>query len=487
MTALGTVLQRRHADEAAAEVYRRQIEILRRIPDASDADLVGPVSNLARMLVYLGELEEADRLSQEALEIRERLSGPNHPLTMRAYGVRAEFLIAMGRLDEAIELVRRTVETNRAVYGPMHAFTLAKTRWLSGLLPDAGHYEEAAELIRDTLEECRLERGADDEETLRVASKAVWVLRCASHLAEAERLARDTIERMTRVLGSEHQATLEVQRNLGIVLMSRKKYVEAEIVFRTLAEVAGRVEGLVFPVHPRVHVANALAAQGRLDEAESELRATRDLPRWRYQALVRVLLAQGKFNEAVEIEEEALADWREKAGHPYGTYCAMRHLADCYRLAGRYEEAAELAREALELCQQIDDKDGQAWVIPVLGATLTAMGKLQEAERLFLRGLELADGAHLERDWALGLIHYGICLTRMGRYESAEEMLMAGYGGLQENPGAYTARKQEVVAGLVELYRAWSKPERAAEWQAKLPTTKPANEPSEHDADEDNL
>jgi tetratricopeptide (TPR) repeat protein len=298
----------------------------------------------------------------------------------------------------------------------------------------------------------------------------------ASHLDEAERLARDTIERMTRVLGSEDWATLEAQRELGIILMRCKRYAEAEIVFRSLAEAAGRVEGLVFPVHPRVHVANALAAQGRLDEAESELRATRDLPRWRYHALVRVLLAQGKFNEAVEIEEEALAASREEAEHPYRTYPGMRRLADCYRLAGRYEEAAALAREALELCRQMDDKDGQAWVIPVLGATLTAMGKLQEAERLFVRGLELADGPYLDRDWALGLIHYGICLTRMGRYESAEKMLLAGYEELHHQEGDYRVHTQEAAAGLAELYRAWGRPEWAAEWQAKLPTTRPAND-----------
>ncbi len=466
MTNLGNVLRWRRGNEEAAEVYRRQVEILRKLPDAGDANLDGPMRDLAKMLVYLGKLEEADRLSQEALEIRERLSGPNHSLTIGAYSVRAEFLIATERPSEAADLARRTVETCRAVYGPMHRFTLAKINWLSTLLACADRYEEAVEWMRDTLDQCRLERGPDDEQTLTVAARAVSVLRLASHLDEAERLSRDTIERMTRVLGSENQATLEAQRQLGIVLMRRKKYAEAEIVFRTVAEAADRLEGLFFQIHPRLHVGSALAAQGQLEEAESEIRASG----LHYRALINVLLPQGKFNEAVAVAEEALAAWREKAGHPYRTYGAMRRLADCHRLAGRYEEAAALAREALELCEQMDDTDGQLYVIPVLGAALTATGELREAERLFLRGLELADSGLPAWDSTLGDIraHYGVCLTRMGRYESAEEMLLPGYEELHQKGGDYRVHTQEAAAGLAELYRAWGKPDQAAEWRAKL-------------------
>jgi tetratricopeptide (TPR) repeat protein len=470
MTVLGAVSYRRRAYEAAAEVYRRQIEILRKLPDASSANLDHPMRDLAKMLMHLGELEEADRLSQEALEIREGLSGPNNFLTMGAYVVRAEVLNATGRPDEAIDLFRRSVEISRAVNGPTHWFTLNNTPWLSKWLADAGRHEEALELMRETLDACRLERGADDEETLRIASETASILRVASHLDEAERLARDTIERTTRVLGSEHRATLEAQRQLGMVLMSHESYAEAESVFRTLAEAADRLEGFSFPVHPRLHVGSALAAQGQLEEAESEIRAAQDPSGSHARALVNVLLSQEKFNEAVAVAEEALATRGETPGYPYRSNFETWRLADCYRLAGRYEEAVALTREALALCEQNDDQGTQLAVIPVLGAALTATGELQEAERLFLRGLELADGAAVARDWPLGRAHYGICLARMGRFEGAEEMLLAGYEQLHHRDGDHRVHTQEAITGLAELYRAWGKPERAAEWRAMLET-----------------
>jgi hypothetical protein len=64
---------------------------------------------------------------------------------------------------------------------------------------------------------------------------------------------------------------------------------------------------------------------------------------------------------------------------------------------------------------------------------------------------------------------WGACLTQIGLYEEAEQALLGAYqvyrpGG--EAPAKISARK--TLTHLVELYRAWSKPEELARYRSLL-------------------
>jgi hypothetical protein len=65
-------------------------------------------------------------------------------------------------------------------------------------------------------------------------------------------------------------------------------------------------------------------------------------------------------------------------------------------------------------------------------------------------------------------------LTDLQHYQEAEEQLLAAYEGESALHGDEHRYTREVVANLVHLYESWGKPDRAADWQAKLPTTHPA-------------
>src|SRR5438270_11668737 len=63
-------------------------------------------------------------------------------------------------------------------------------------------------------------------------------------------------------------------------------------------------------------------------------------------------------------------------------------------------------------------------------------------------------------------------------YVEAEQLLIQGYEGLKDRETniAAPARKNLIAAAgrIVSFYEAWGKPEKAAEWRAKLAPKPPA-------------
>ena len=67
---------------------------------------------------------------------------------------------------------------------------------------------------------------------------------------------------------------------------------------------------------------------------------------------------------------------------------------------------------------------------------------------------------------------YGACLTGQQRHAEAETALLEAHEILTSGLGADHSETLKVTPNLVDLYEAWGKPEKAAEWRAKLPDAK---------------
>ena len=63
-----------------------------------------------------------------------------------------------------------------------------------------------------------------------------------------------------------------------------------------------------------------------------------------------------------------------------------------------------------------------------------------------------------------------------GDYDKAEPLLLAPVEGRRLKLGDTHPHTLESFNNLIKLYEAWSKPEKAYEWRAKLPQTKAAEE-----------
>jgi tetratricopeptide (TPR) repeat protein len=106
-----------------------------------------------------------------------------------------------------------------------------------------------------------------------------------------------------------------------------------------------------------------------------------------------------------------------------------------------------------------------------LGRALVGLGAYTEAEAALRRALDLDTRlfgpAH--RYVALDRNSLGACLAARGRYAEAEALLLESHAVLA---GSYAPTHRSVVLSrtrLVDLYRAWGKPDSVAAWEARMP------------------
>jgi eukaryotic-like serine/threonine-protein kinase len=106
---------------------------------------------LASVYFDEGRLPDAEKLYHEALDIRRRVLGIDHPDTLAVMDGYATTLATEHRNDEAETLLRETLSTRRRVLGPDHRDTLMSMNNLANMLFLEGRYGDAGQLQQETL------------------------------------------------------------------------------------------------------------------------------------------------------------------------------------------------------------------------------------------------------------------------------------------------------------------------------------------------
>ena len=108
------------------------------------------------------------------------------------------------------------------------------------------------------------------------------------------------------------------------------------------------------------------------------------------------------------------------------------------------------------------------------------LGQYDEAERLYrevirLKRIVLGEShpSTGQSVWQLGLMY-----KEQGRYEEAVSNLLAAHNAYIDSFGIDDRRATSILSSLVEIYVAWGKPEKAAEYRAFLNETPPKATPS---------
>jgi tetratricopeptide (TPR) repeat protein len=184
---------------------------------------------------------------------------------------------------------------------------------------------------------------------------------------------------------------------------------------------------------------------------------------------------EGKYVQAEGLFAQALAADRLVLGpeHP-STLDILGEMGTMYQREGKYDLAERYAAEALEGRRHAlgpehpDTMDAQADLV----LAYVSERKFVESEPL-AKGIVEFGRKNMPDEWqrfrAESML--GDSLAGQKKYTEAEPLLMEGYQGLMERKGRmdvpdwyYVDRAHE---WLVQLYQAWGKPEKAAEWKKK--------------------
>jgi tetratricopeptide (TPR) repeat protein len=430
----------------SAEALGQTLEISRRVLGREHPDALYTMNNLANVYAEEGKYAQAEALQSQTLEIRRRVLGPEHPDTLRSMMNLARIYADEGKYAQAEALQSQTLEIMRRVLGPEHPDTLRSMHNLANLYDDQGKYVQAEALDSQVLEIRRRVLGPEYPDTLYSMNNLAAVYAEEGKYAQAEALFSRSHEIELRVLGPEHLETLGSMGNLAELYHAEGKYAQAEALQSQTLEIQRRVLG---PEHRDTlgsmdNLAAVYAEEGKHAQAEPLFRQTLEIERRvlgpehpstlsTLSGFASMYQRQGKCPSAETYAAQALAGRRHALGNENpDTTAAAADLALAYQSQGKFTESESLAREAMETDSKIQPDNWQRFrAESLLGASLAGQKKYAEAEPLLLEG-------------------YQGMMTRKDRIAVPDRY--------------HLDRAREWI---VQLYQAWGKPGKAAEWRKK--------------------
>ena len=228
--------------------------------------------NLATTEDFRGNLDAADALRQQFLEIRTRAYGPDHPRTLEAHRVIADSWRWRGHYREAISELERVLVAQESTNEPQLAQMAGTLSGLGVAQAVAGDFADAEASLERALQIRRSVLGADHPEALQLEEKLGWVAYLNGRHDEAESRLQLALAGHVRVLGRKHPATAFVLHSLGLVAGAQGNYEEARVLFLEAISIR---EQLLGPRHRRT--ADTMLELGMLARRHSDVREARNL------------------------------------------------------------------------------------------------------------------------------------------------------------------------------------------------------------------
>src|SRR5262249_12930967 len=145
---------------------------------------------MSQVYASLGLYPRSETLARQAVAIRNRVLGPEHPQTLEARDRLERAIYREGKAKEAEKLERETLAIRRRVLGNDDPNTARSMAYLAQSLQDQRQYVEAEELQRQALAIRRRALGPEHQDTLVSMGDLAISLEMTGRLEEAEKLER---------------------------------------------------------------------------------------------------------------------------------------------------------------------------------------------------------------------------------------------------------------------------------------------------------
>jgi serine/threonine protein kinase/tetratricopeptide (TPR) repeat protein len=392
---------------------------------------------------------------------------------------------SLGLFKQAERLHDQALTLHRQLHGPQSTEAASSLVLLADALERQGKYQDAEQLSRQAIEFFRGHPGSNETALGRALIALAWTLNGQGKAAEAEAAAREARTLYDRVPNASLEEFYACAGILGAVLTAKADWSGAERAFSEQLEYARRDHG---PRHPQAilalgNVASIWVQQRNLTKAEAAYREIVMLERQQFGAehsslalslnnLGAVLFFQRKYEDAEVSYREALAINRRVLGesHPSVTM-VMGNIGQVLSIQGKYPEAEQVLREALVIERRALGNDHPRVGVKLifLADSLCRAGKASEAEQAAREALTInrtrLGNDHPRTKEAEGAL--GCALAARHEFVEAETLMLSYINSLQANVGV-EGELTEVMRRVIDMYSAWHKPDKAAEWREKL-------------------
>jgi tetratricopeptide (TPR) repeat protein len=271
---------------------------------------------LANVLRSEGKPAETEVLLREALAMRTKLLGAEHPHLVTTIRWLASVLWYQGRLAEAEGMYREELKIRRKKSGSDDREVATLLNWLGMVLHRQGKLTEAEGMLRESLNTRKKLLGPEHEFVASSGNNLAGVLIAQDKLSEAEALLRSELELLERKQ-PDNWVTFRARSLFGRILMGEQHYTEAEPFlvsgYKGLTERKGRI-----PLEYRRELNEAERALLRLYRLRREPEKAAELTRQKQQERLRAYRKGGRERKFKGFSMTSIGCWQHATTRPSG-------------------------------------------------------------------------------------------------------------------------------------------------------------------------
>jgi tetratricopeptide (TPR) repeat protein len=343
--------------------FEQAVAIRQRILGEDHPDTAHSSNSLGYLLRAQGKLAEAGPYFERALATREKILGEEHSDTAVSLNDMGRWLYEQGDLVTARQYYERALAIGRKVLGEEHPLTAEYYNNLGACLQSLGdleavlpYYEQALVINEKTL-------GPEHPHTALNLNNLGYTLRALGKAAEAQSYHERALAIRRKVFGSEHPDIGRSLRNLGTVLQDQGDLVRGRIYLEQALVIH---EKLLGKEHPETAI--CLTYLGLLFQEAEDLDS-----------------AQQHLERALAIRQKVL-----RSDHPL-TADSLVYLGKLLHIRGNLVGARSCLEQALAIQQKVlgDDHPLTAQNFNSLATVLQALGELTRARAFYERALAI--------------------------------------------------------------------------------------------------
>jgi hypothetical protein len=481
------------ADRAATQA-ERALALRRRVQGDEDKETLKTMHLLGNVNRVRRNYAEGERLLTRVVAISTRKFGRDHADTLASALDLAYLYLLDQKFDEAARYALAAAEGRRRTLGAGHKDTINASLILSRAHEARKDLPQALKWATSAHDSSRRAFGEADSLTLAAASVRQEINLKMTPNAPTNAAARaELFDNATRALDSITATSLPAMIDLAIrranVAVQQNKPEDAVPPLVEAIDAARRAgqEDLMLSAF----LGGVYALQKKFTEAEATLRPVLAKPEaWNglgnllpfaLRSLATNYRDVGKFAEAELYLLKLVPFVRVTPGEgTQQTRVDMFLLADNYSSQRKYAEAERAYTELLDVQRRVAAPEGinTLSTIANIGWVRLQQKRYAEAEKSFRDSLAIlvrTNATSWERFNVDSML--GATLAAQRKFDEAEPLLIAGHEGMKTaqraTNAANTSRFTQDQAGeaIVQLYADWGKPAKQAEWNAKIKAT----------------
>lgn len=370
--------------QEAADAYQSAAKLV----PASHQELQANYLNEAGVAYrYAGAYHQAKSLFEEALAIRERVFGPQHPDYATSLNNLADLYQSEGEYDKALPLFEQVIKTFAQMLGEQHPDYATSLNNLAFLYKSQGEYEKALPLYEKALHIREQVLGKQHPDYAQSLNNLAVLFDSQGETEKALLLYQQALQIREQVLGKQHPDYAQSLNNLALLYYFQGDYQKAMPLFEQAVKIFKHALGLRHPDYATSlnNLAFLYKKQGDVKKAlplyEESLQIVEEVLGKQHPDYAMSLnnlaflhKSQGDYEKALSLFEQALKIFEQALGKQHLDYATgLNNLAFLYDSQGDYEKAVPLFEEAAAIVEKKMGKNHQD--------TKTFADNLQQAQQ----------------------------------------------------------------------------------------------------------